>query len=133
VSASIPERPEEQVVGPATSVVDPASPDAGVLVPCAASSSCVVRPHVRAALDDLRRRTGSKWPGSRVLVLCGLDTQFEHGATSPLYEGRAVELRMEDGDPAKLAPLARLAHESGFEWVGRVASDRIRASRPIAK
>jgi hypothetical protein len=130
IGSSLPEAPEEEVTGAATAVIDRTSPEYASLVPCAAGpSTCLVLPAVRRSLDTLRAQVLSKWPGTTVVVLCGLDLEYVHGTSSPHYEARSVELRLSDGDTEKLGTFAEFARDSGFDWVGRIAVDRIRATQ----
>lgn len=70
-----------------------------------------------ACLDRLADLVIAEWPGVRLRVTEGYDTNMEHGAGSLHYQARATDLTTWPVDGAKLGRLAGLALAAGFDWV----------------
>lgn len=68
-------------------------------------------------LATLAKKVKTEWSGVKLRVTEAWDENDEHGTNSIHYEARAADLTTWPVDGAKLGRLARLAVESGLEWV----------------
>jgi hypothetical protein len=87
-------------------------------------------------VDRLADLVGDEWTGLKLRVTEAWDEDMEHGDQSKLpaerrsthYEARAVDITTSDNDTAKLARLAGLAIEAGFDWVWYENVNHVHAS-----
>lgn len=72
---------------------------------------------LRSRLISLAGRVSREWPELRLRLTEAWDAEGEHSPASLHYEARAADITLSDRDPKKLGRLAKLAVESGFDWV----------------
>src|SRR5262249_52220687 len=80
-------------------------------------SDHMMTPAMRDRVDDLATRVRQQWPGQRLRIPEAWDEDMEHSPGALHYEGRAVDITVDDQDPAKLGRLYQLARDAGFDWV----------------
>jgi hypothetical protein len=77
----------------------------------------MMTPRLRVRLTKLAGLVRTRWPKLSLRVTEAWDEDLEHGEGSLHYEGRAADITTSDIDGQKLAELARLATQAGFDWV----------------
>lgn len=87
---------------------------------------------LKSKLDSLANVVASEWPGTKLRVTEAWDEDNEHADGSLHYEGRAADLTTDPVDGTKLGRLARLAVDTGCDWVFFEDSSHIHVSMKVA-
>jgi hypothetical protein len=135
----LPAAPEKDTVGAIAGVVTRGSPRFAELVESehrdivfkdeeGTGADRLMAPELRRRLHALASRVRREWPDLKLRVTEAWDEDLEHGGQSIHYEGRAADLTLSDLDSSKLGRLARLAVDSGFDWVYYEAGTHVHAS-----
>ena len=96
----------------------------------------MMTPELRRKVERLAYLVDDEWSGLKLRVTEAWDEDMEHGdqskppaeRRSTHYEARAVDITTSDADPAKLARLAGLAIEAGFDWTFYENAHHVHAS-----
>jgi len=124
----VPNRPEREVVGAATTVIRRGTPEFDALIRNTnpdvvfkdeegTSADRMMTARLSLAIDALATLVRNEWSGTTLRVTEAWDENMEHGTKSVHYEARAADLTTFPIDGNKLGRLAGLAVRAGFAWV----------------
>jgi hedgehog signaling domain-containing protein len=124
----VPNISENQAVGPIIKKITRTSPEFASLIRNTntdiifkneerTGADMMMTKRLAGKLDVLARLVKDEFPGMKLRITEAWDENMEHNPTSTHYEGRAADLTTDPIDSTKLARLAGLAVQAGFDWV----------------
>ena len=124
----VPNKPERDVVGAATTVIKRGTPEFQALKQNnnadvvfkdeeGTGADRMMTSKLGGNIDTLASLVKGEWPGTKLRVTEAWDENMEHGTNSVHYEARAADLTTSPVDGNKLGRLGRLAVNAGFDWV----------------